>query len=387
MVKEMSISESVENLIGKAQNGNDLSRKEIIRLLSVPVEYSPVLFDAADKVRKEQMGDEIFLRGIIEFSNHCERNCLYCGLRKDNSKLSRYRMTDDEIIATAKEIKQSGVPTVVLQSGEDSFYKPDTICLLIERIRKETDLIITLSIGERTLNDYKAFQQAGANRYLLKHETASVELYKYLRPGCNWDDRLQCLRWLKELGFETGTGNMVGLPGQTTEILADDLLLMKYLDADMLGTGPFIAHPDTPLAGIDNDDLDLELRVIAAARLITRDTNIPATTALATLHPRGRLQALQAGANVVMPDFTPEIYKTLYDIYPGRRYAGSALEIISKLERDFYSIGRTINYSVGNRQTKRYYASFSKGHQSVNHRAGEESNILNTQKMLDAGIK
>lgn len=383
----MSISESVENLIGKAQNGNDLSRKEVIRLLSVPAEYSPVLFDAADKVRKEQMGDEIFLRGIMEFSNHCERNCLYCGLRKGNSKLSRYRMTEDEIIATAKEIKQSGVPTVVLQSGEDSFYKPDTICLLIERIRKETNLIITLSIGERTLNDYKAFQQAGANRYLLKHETASVELYKYLRPGSNWDDRLQCLRWLKELGFETGTGNMVGLPGQTTEILADDLLLMKYLDADMLGIGPFIAHPDTPLAGIDNDDLDLELRVIAAARLITRDTNIPVTTALATLHPRGRLQALQAGANVVMPDFTPEIYKTRYDIYPGRRDVGSALEIISKLEKDFYSIGRTINYSVGNRQTKRYYASFSKGHQFVNHRAGEESNILNTQKMLDAGIK
>jgi biotin synthase len=261
-------------------------------------------------------------------------------------------MSEDEIIATAEQIKNTGVPTVVLQSGEDSFYSQDIVCRLIERIRKETDLIITLSIGERALNDYKAFQQAGANRYLLKHETASLELYRYLRPGCEWEYRLQCLRRLKELGFETGTGNMVGLPGQTPEILADDLLVMKLLDADMLGIGPFIAHPDTPLAGIGNDDLELTLRVLALVRLITRNTNIPATTALATLHPQGRLLALQAGANVVMPDFTPEIYKTRYDIYPGRKDVGSAVEIISHLEKDFQSIGRTLQYSVGSRPGK-----------------------------------
>jgi biotin synthase len=352
MAQEMSISKSAENLIGKAQEGKDLNRKEIIQLFSLPTKYSPELFSAADKVRKEQVGDEIFLRGIIEFSNYCERNCLYCGLRKGNSSLSRYRMSEDEIIATAEQIKKTGVPTVVLQSGEDSFYSQDIVCRLIGQIRKETDLIITLSIGERPLNDYKTFQEAGANRYLLKHETASKELYKYLRPGCELENRLQCLRRLKELGFETGTGNMVGLPGQTSEILADDLLVMKLLDADMLGIGPFIAHPDTPLAGIDNDDLELVLRVIAAARLITRNTNIPATTALATLHPQGRLQALQAGANVVMPDFTPEIYKTRYDIYPGRKDVGSAVAIISKLEKDFQSIGRTFQYSAGSRPGK-----------------------------------
>jgi biotin synthase len=353
MAQEMSISKSAENLIGKAQDGKNLNRKEIIQLLSLPAKYSPELFSAADKVRKEQVGDEIFLRGIIEFSNHCERNCLYCGLRKGNANLSRYRMSEDEIIATAEQIKNTGVPTVVLQSGEDSFYSQDIVCRLIERIRKETDLIITLSIGERALNDYKAFQQAGANRYLLKHETASLELYRYLRPGCEWEYRLQCLRRLKELGFETGTGNMVGLPGQTPEILADDLLVMKLLDADMLGIGPFIAHPDTPLAGIGNDDLELTLRVLALVRLITRNTNIPATTALATLHPQGRLLALQAGANVVMPDFTPEIYKTRYDIYPGRTDVGPAVEIIIRLEKDFQSIGRFINYSIGHRQVKR----------------------------------
>ena len=352
MAKEMSTSKSAGNLIGKALEGKDLNRKEILELLTLPVKSSLELFSAADKVRKEQVGDEIFLRGIIEFSNHCERNCLYCGLRKGNARLSRYRMSEDEIIATAEQIKKTGVPTVVLQSGEDSFYSQDVVCHLIERIRKETDLIITLSIGERPLDDYKAFQQAGADRYLLKHETASKELYKYLRPGCEWENRLQCLRHLKKLGFETGTGNMVGLPGQTPEILADDMLVMKLLDADMLGIGPFIAHPDTPLAGLDYDDLDTVLRIIAVARLITLNTNIPATTALATFHPQGRLQALEAGANVVMPDFTPEIYKTRYDIYPGRKDVGTAEAIISKLEKDFQSIGRTIQFSVGSRPGK-----------------------------------
>ena len=349
----MSISDKIERLLIKAEIGRDLTREDIIALLRAPIDHSMDIFTAADRVRKQQMGNEIFLRGIIEFSNFCERNCLYCGLRKSNSKLNRYRMSEDEIIATAKQIKKAGVPTVVLQSGEDSFYSQDIVCRLIERIRKETDLIITLSIGERALDDYKAFQQAGANRYLLKHETASRELYKYLRPGCDWGNRMQCLRRLKQLGFETGTGNMVGLPGQTPEILADDLLVMKLLDADMLGIGPFIAHPDTPLAGIENDDLEITLRVLAVARLITRNTNIPATTALATLHPQGRILALQSGANVVMPDFTPDIYKSRYDIYPGRKDVGSAEEIISRLEKDFQTIGRTINYSIGQRQAKK----------------------------------
>jgi len=351
----MSISKSpgqINHLLGKAEAGKSLKREEIIELLALPGSYTPQLLEAADRVRNDQVGDEIFLRGIIEFSNTCERNCLYCGLRKSNANLSRYRMSEDEIVNTAQEIQKSGVPTVVLQSGEDAFFDTAMICRLIERIRRETNLVITLSIGERSLADYKSFQQAGANRYLLKHETADKEIYKFLRPGCKWEDRLQCLRWIKELGFETGTGNMVGLPGQTLETLADDLLVMKYLDADMLGIGPFIAHPDTPLAGIDHDDLEMTLRVLAVARLLTRNTNIPATTALGTLHPQGRLLALQAGANVVMPDFTPEIYKSRYDIYPGRTDVGSATDIIIGLEKDFQTIGRTIQYSVGNRPVR-----------------------------------
>lgn len=348
----MSISDRIEKLLLRAEIGKSLSRAEIIELLKMPGDCVQNLFNTADHIRQREVGNEIFLRGIIEYSNHCERNCLYCGLRKSNRKLNRYRMTDNEIINTAQEIKKSQVPTVVLQSGEDSFYSADRICRLIEQIKKETDLIITLSIGERSMADYQLFLQAGADRYLLKQETVSPELYKYLRPGCQLDKRIQCLRSLKLLGFETGTGNMVGLPGQTVEILADDLLFMKQLDADMLGIGPFIAHPDTPFAGLENDDIELTLRVLAIARILTRNTNIPATTALATLHPQGRLLALQAGANVVMPDFTPEKYKIHYEIYPGRTDVGAAEEIIGNLEKDFQSIDRTRSYSPGNRLGK-----------------------------------
>jgi biotin synthase len=351
----MYISKSpdqIDQLLIKAEAGNNLKREDIIELLALPGSCTRQLLEAADRVRKEQVGDEIFLRGIIEFSNFCERNCLYCGLRKSNAKVSRYRMSEGEIIATAEDIRKSGISTIILQSGEDSFYTRDKICHLIEHIRNETDLVITLSIGERSYDDYKVFKQAGANRYLLKHETADKQIYKFLRPDCKWEDRLQCLKWLKGLGFETGTGNMVGLPGQTYEALADDLLIMKLLNADMLGIGPFIAHPDTPLAGIANDDIELTLRVLAVARLLTRNTNIPATTALATLHSQGRILALQAGANVVMPDFTPEIYRNRYDIYPGRTDIGPAENIIGRLEKDFQSIARTIRFSVGNRPDK-----------------------------------
>ncbi|PKN38451.1 MAG: [FeFe] hydrogenase H-cluster radical SAM maturase HydE [Deltaproteobacteria bacterium HGW-Deltaproteobacteria-2] len=348
----MSISDKFEKLLIKAETGENLTREDIVNLLKLPGDYSPALFAAANRVRKKNVGDEIFLRGIIEFSNYCERNCLYCGLRNSNEKLSRYRMTDDEIINTAQEIKKSRVSTVVLQSGEDSFYSADRICRLIEQIKNETGLIITLSIGERSAADFHLFLQSGVSRYLLKQETVAPELYKYLRPGCQLDQRIQCLRSLQLLGFETGTGSIVGLPGQTLEILADDLFFMKQLDADMLGIGPFIAHPDTPFAGIENDDIELTLRVLAIARLLTRDTNIPATTALGTLHPQGQLLALQAGANVVMPDFTPEIYKMRYDLYSGKSDVGSAEEIISRLEKDSQSIGRTLSYSPGHRTKK-----------------------------------
>ncbi|WP_319505997.1 radical SAM protein [Bacteroides graminisolvens] len=187
------------------------------------------------------------MRGIIEFSNYCLQDCLYCGLRCSNANIKRYRMTDDEILSGAKDILGSGIGTIVLQSGEDTFYSSQKIVNLIRRIKDETGLVITLSIGEWPFEDYELFKAAGADRYLLKHETSDAQLYKDIRPGCELSCRLKCQKHLKSIGFETGSGVMVGLPGQTIESLAEDIMMFRELDIDMIGIGPFIPHDETPL--------------------------------------------------------------------------------------------------------------------------------------------
>lgn len=335
---------STSEVIHKSLQGHTLNKQEIRTLLSVAGgDETERLFAAANRVRETCVGSDVLLRGILEISNICERNCLYCGLRKDNGKIVRYRMEDDEITASARQVRAAGVGTVVLQSGEDSFLTASKICRLIEKIKKEKALTITLSLGERPYQDYKAFKEAGADRYLLKHETADPDLYRRLRPGLHLEDRLQSIRWLKELGFETGTGNMVGLPGQTVDSIAKDIIIMKEYGADMLGIGPFIAHPDTPLGRFPNGDPELVFKVLAGARLVTRTTNIPATTALGTIDPRHRIKALMAGANVVMPDFTPDRYKKHYDIYPGKsRTERSAALFLELLNQELAPLGRRL---------------------------------------------
>ncbi|MDP1990296.1 MAG: [FeFe] hydrogenase H-cluster radical SAM maturase HydE [Syntrophales bacterium] len=346
------ISESA--LIHKALDGESLTRGEITRLLSLSREEGQQdLFRAADETRRHYVGDEIFFRGIIEFSNLCERDCLYCGLRRSNRRLGRYRMPEEEILVTARRIRDEGVGTVVLQSGEDPFFTTEKLADLIGRIREETGLVVTLSVGERPLADYQAFREAGSSRYLLKYETASSDLYRRLRPGSFLADRLLCLKALSESGYEVGTGNMVGLPCQSLETLADDLLLMRDLHADMLGIGPFLPHPETPLAAFPAGDLALTLKVLAVARLLTRTTNIPATTALGNLDPRGRLMALQAGANVVMPDFTPPVYRDLYEIYPGRNKTEDASVFLNRLKIDIARMGRTVGRGAGSASARR----------------------------------
>lgn len=329
-----------------------MDRSKIIRLLALTdAAEMEALFQAADQERQRSVGDEVYLRGIIEFSNHCERGCLYCGLRRGNKEIGRYRIPDDEIIQIAGRVRDAGIGTLVLQAGEDPEHTTAYICRLIQRIKQETGLTITLSIGERPYADFQAFKDSGVDRYLLKHETACPELYKRLHPDSDHDNRIQCLRWLKTLGYETGAGNMVGLPGQTIENLADDILLMQELDIDMIGIGPFIAHPQTPLKDAPTGDLDLVLKVIAVTRLVTKTTNIPATTALATLNPQVRLKALASGANVVMPDFTPVHYKQYYEIYPGRSRVSSDIgQVLSRLEQDLAGIGRRIGQGVGERR-------------------------------------
>jgi biotin synthase len=325
------------------------NKAEITRLLIN--DDSTDLFAEATRVRKECIGDEVYLRGIIEFSNYCLQDCLYCGLRCPNTNIKRYRMTDDEILSGAKDILGSGIGTIVLQSGEDTFYSTQKVVNLVKRIKDETGLVVTLSIGEWPLEDFKLFKAAGADRYLLKHETSDAQLYKDIRPGCELSYRFKCQRHLKSLGFETGSGVMVGLPGQTIESLAEDILMFKELDIDMIGIGPFIPHDETPFKGSPKGGTELVLKMIALTRIMTRNTNIPATTALTTVDPQNRVKSLMAGANVIMPDFTPIKYRRLYEIYPGKG-SGPAepAEIIDGIKRDVEDAGRIIGPGPGNRR-------------------------------------
>ncbi len=274
------------------------------------------LFKKADKVRKKYCGNDVHLRGIIEFSNYCCRNCLYCGLRRENRNVPRYRIKKEEGVDLALKIASLGVRTIVLQSGDDLCYPRESICEIISGIKKNVDVAITLSVGERPMNDYNAFRDAGADRYLLRHEAADFSLYAKLHPGQNLKKRLKILEYLKKLGYQIGAGNIVGLPGQTLKNLADDILLLKELDVDMAGIGPFIPQKDTPLKNSPPGDLNLTLRVLALARILTKNSHLPATTALATLDPReGQLLGFKFGCNVIMPDFTPENYRQNYVIY------------------------------------------------------------------------
>jgi biotin synthase len=328
-----------------AKEGQKLSAEDILFLLSAAAEEErKVLFEAADQVRKHCVGDEVHLRGIIEFSNFCIQNCLYCGLRRDNHALVRYRMSFSGIVAAARNARSQGLGTAVLQSGEDPWFTQERISDLIRAIKEHTDLAITLSLGERPYSDYLAWRKAGADRYLLKHETSSPVLYRRLRPGRELEDRLKALRWLRELGYEVGSGNMVGLPGQTDEDLAKDIQLFRGYDFDMIGIGPFIVHPQTPLASAANGQLNRTLKVLAITRIITRDTNLPATTAAGVLEQNGRRQALLAGANVIMPDITPASYRQHYQIYPGKAQMAGDRQAITEM---ISSLGRRVSQGSG----------------------------------------
>lgn len=276
------------------------------------------IFNHADEVRKTYVGDEVHLRGLIEFSNICKRNCAYCGLQSSNKNVERYRLSEDEIVEFAKHGVELGYKTIVLQSGEDEFFSADKMCRVIENIKKH-DVALTLSIGERSYADYKAFKDSGADRYLIRIETTDKNLYKKLHPNMSYENRVECLYNLKELGYEVGTGCLVGLPEQTVESLADDILFFKELDADMVGIGPFIPHPDTPLKGeLNPKNFDMALKVMALTRIMLKNINIPATTAMETINPNGRIIALQSGANVVMPNITEGPYRVKYEIYPNK---------------------------------------------------------------------
>lgn len=336
----------MKELIAKAEQTHSLTRAELAVLLK-DNSCNDGLFAAADRVREKYVGNDVHLRGLIEFSNYCRNNCCYCGIRRDNKNAKRYRLDPDEIIALARQAKDFGYRTIVMQSGEDVFYTVDRMRYIIRAV-KDMDLALTLSIGEKTYEEYKAYRDAGADRYLLRIETTDRALYEKLDPGMSWDNRLRCLQDLKRLGYETGSGSMVGLPGQTLDSIADDVAFFKEFGVDMAGIGPFIPHPDTPLKDAQGRAFTLALKTMALTRLLLPDINIPATTAMETLNPQGRIIALQSGANVVMPNVTEGEARRLYELYPGKIcVSDTPKHCRTCIAVKIASIGRTIGTTKG----------------------------------------
>ena len=325
---------------------NDYTKQELTEILN-DNSKNDWLFKTADKVREENVGNEVHLRGLIEFSNICKCQCKYCGLRSGNRDLERYRILKDEILLYAKKAVNMGYKTVVLQSGEDEFYTADKLCEIIKEIKK-LDVAITLSIGEKSFEEYETFKKSGADRYLLRIETTDKNLYKKMHPNMSFENRVACLYNLKTLGYEVGTGCLVGLPEQTTESLAGDILFFKDLNADMIGIGPFIPNENTPLKDEKGGDFWLALKVMALTRIMLPDINIPATTAMETLNPNGRIIALQSGANVVMPNVTSTEYRAKYEIYPNKICINENPEKCRGcIEGKIKSIGRRISNDYG----------------------------------------
>jgi biotin synthase len=310
----------MNKLIEKAKMTHNLDKDEILKLLQND-DINEELFKAADEIRQKYLGDYVHLRGLIEFTNICKRNCMYCGLRKDNKNLERYRLTQEEILDFAQKAVSYGYKTLVLQGGEDDYFTKERMVSIVKEIKK-LGVALTLSLGEKTYDEYKAFKEAGADRYLIRIETTDKKLYEDMDPNMSFEERLNCLKNLRDLGYEVGSGILVGLPNQTLESIANDILFFKEINADMIGIGPFIPNEDTPLKDAKGGPLTLALKVMALTRLILPDINIPATTAMESLAPNGRIIALQSGANVVMPNVTEGEYRKLYALYPGKICTG-----------------------------------------------------------------
>jgi len=310
---------STQEQLDRLQNGGAPKAVELAKLLKAQGKACDLIYSAADALRNQSVGDAVHLRGIVEFSNVCKNNCWYCGIRCDNDHVARYRMSDDEIVQTAKSAKAWGCGTVVLQSGDDPFFTVDHLSALLRRIKAEADLAITLSVGVRSREELTALKQAGCDRYLLRFETTSNALFSAIHPDESFERRVQCLADLRELGYQVGSGFMIGLPGSTPEMIANDILFATQLKLDMIGCGPFLSHPDTPLAEKPLlEDRSVYYKTIALLRLLNPTAHIPATTAFDALEPEGRNLVLQRGANVFMPNVTPGKYRRMYQLYPNK---------------------------------------------------------------------
>lgn len=282
------------------------------------------LFDRADEVRRQYYGTDVYIRGLIEISSYCKSDCLYCGIRRSNGNAARYRLSEEEILACCERGYELGFRTFVLQGGEDSYHITQRVERVVSDIKeKYPDCAVTLSLGERPREDYEIWYRAGADRYLLRHETASRPHYEKLHPPAQtYERRMECLRDLKQIGYQTGAGFMVGSPFQGTEELIADMRFLRKFQPQMVGIGPFIPHHDTPFAAYPAGSLMRTLTMVALTRLTLPKALIPATTALGTIHPQGREFGLKAGANVVMPNLSPTDVRGRYSLYDNKAYTG-----------------------------------------------------------------
>ncbi len=341
----------MKKLIDQLEKDKKLSKQEWIELISSPYEeISEYVFEKARKQRMAYYGNDVYMRGLIEFSNYCKNDCLYCGIRRSNRYASRYRLSLDQILQSCKMGYDLGFRTFVLQGGEDPYFTDDRIVAIASAIKSSfPDCALTLSIGEKPLESYQTYFDAGADRYLLRHETANKAHYEKLHPpGMSYDHRMQCIWNLKRIGFETGTGFMVGSPGQTVECLADDMMFLTALKPHMVGIGPYIPHHETPFADQMAGTLEMTLLMIAFIRLALPYALIPATTALGTISPLGREKGMMAGANVVMPNLSPKEVREKYLLYDDKICTGDeAAECRYCIERRMNSVGYQIKVHRG----------------------------------------
>ena len=337
----------MENLINRLRDERMLAHDEFIAVLSGNNDY---LHEESRKACQRVYGDRIFLRGLIEFTSHCKRDCYYCGIRRSNKKAKRYRLTTEQILECCRQGYELGFRTYVLQGGEDSYYTDDILVEIISRVRESyPECAITLSIGERSYTSLKRLFDAGADRYLLRHETANSDHYASIHPaGMTLAGRKECLYNLKKIGYQVGCGFMVGSPGQLMEHIVDDLLFIKELDPEMVGIGPFIPHSDTPYANEKSGDLSLVLNTLAILRLMKPNLLIPATTALGTIDKQGRELGVLAGANVVMPNLSPLESRNKYLLYDNKIcISDTPSHCRGCIDRRMNSIGRRIVVSRG----------------------------------------
>lgn len=340
----------IENLIVKLREEKNLSDDEFAALIQSR-EFDELLYKTADEVRREHYGDEVYIRGLIEFSNYCRNDCFYCGIRCSNKNVVRYRLDKGEILECCRDGYRLGFRTFVLQGGEDLYYTDEKMCDIIASMRGEfSDCAITLSLGEKSKASYQAYFDAGANRYLLRHETADVEHYKMLHPNSlSIKERQRCLFDLKEIGYQVGSGFMVGSPWQTTGMLVEDLRFLQKLMPDMIGIGPFIPHRETPFAKQPRGGLELTLKMLSILRLMFPYALLPSTTALGTIDKNGREKGLAAGANVVMPNLSPKRVRKLYELYENKIHTDEeAAESVDRLKKTVAAAGYRVVTAVGN---------------------------------------